>query len=131
AKAFVAAREIQPITRTLQLAEIAKEANPAWEKHKNPATRAFHGISIFINDELKDLKLALDNTLELLQVGGRMVIISFHSLEDRLVKQFIHKQVRGDDFPPDLPVTRDQLKPRLRMIGKAVKTGGQERDRNV
>ncbi len=131
AKAIVAARQIQPITRTLQLAEIVKEANPAWEKHKNPATRAFQGIRIFINDELKDLKIALDNTLELLQTGGRMVIISFHSLEDRLVKQFIQKQVRGDDFPPGLPVTRDQLKPRLRTIGKAVKTGGRERDRNV
>src|SRR5687768_714635 len=80
AKAIVAARQEQEITSTLQLAEIIKQANPAWEKHKHPATRAFQGIRIFINNELGDLQRALLVILELLAVGGRMVVISFHSL---------------------------------------------------
>ncbi len=131
AKAIVAARQEQEITSTLQLAEIVKQANPAWEKHKHPATRAFQGIRIFINNELGDLQLALDIVLEMLAVGGRMVVISFHSLEDRIVKQFIQKQVRGDDYPAGVPVTQDQLKPRLKSIGKALKSGDSERDENI
>jgi 16S rRNA (cytosine1402-N4)-methyltransferase len=131
AKAIVAVRQDQEITSTLQLAEIIKQANPAWEKHKHPATRAFQGIRIFINNELADLERALVAILELLAVGGRMVVISFHSLEDRIVKQFIQKQVRGDDYPAGVPVTQDQLKPRLRSIGKALKSGSSERDDNV
>lgn len=121
ARAIVAARQVQPITHTVQLADIIKQANPAWEKHKHPATRAFQGIRIFINEELEDVRKALDAMLELLEVGGRMVVISFHSLEDRLVKQFMQKQVKGDDFPPGLPVTNDMLNPRLKLVGKAVK----------
>lgn len=131
ARAIVKARAQAPITSTLQLAEIVKEANPAWEKHKHPATRAFQGIRIFINNELQDLSKALDESLELLEIGGRMVIISFHSLEDRVVKQFIQKQVRGDDFPPGLPVTQDQLNPRLKAIGKAAKVTAGQLDDNV
>jgi 16S rRNA (cytosine1402-N4)-methyltransferase len=131
AKAIVKARAQAPITSTLQLAEIVKEANPAWEKHKHPATRAFQGIRIFINNELQDLRKALDESLELLEIGGRMVIISFHSLEDRVVKQFIQKQVRGDDFPPGLPVTQDQLNPRLKAIGKAAKVTAGQLDDNI
>ena len=131
ARAIVAFRQEQEITSTLQLAEIIKQANPAWEKHKHPATRAFQGIRIFINNELGDLGRALLVMLELLAVGGRMVVISFHSLEDRIVKQFIQKQVRGDDYPAGVPVTQDQLKPRLRSIGKALKSGSSERDDNV
>jgi 16S rRNA (cytosine1402-N4)-methyltransferase len=131
ARAIVAARADQKIIGTLQLAEIVKQAHPAWEKHKHPATRAFQGIRIFINNELGDLERALDVMLELLVVGGRMVAISFHSLEDRLVKQFIQKNVRGDDFPPGVPITYDQLKPRLKMVGKAIKVSADERDVNV
>ncbi|MBT3566473.1 MAG: 16S rRNA (cytosine(1402)-N(4))-methyltransferase RsmH, partial [Porticoccus sp.] len=89
ARAIVAARADQPITRTGQLAAIVKEANPAWEKDKHPATRAFQGIRIFINQELKDLESVLPDILEIMAVGGRLVIISFHSLEDRIVKRFI------------------------------------------
>jgi len=121
ARAIVKARAETPLVGTLQLAEIIKEANPAWEKHKHPATRAFQGIRIFINSELQDLQRALDVILELLDIGGRLVVISFHSLEDRMVKQFMQKQVRGDDFPPGLPVRQDQLSPRLKLVGKAVK----------
>lgn len=121
ARAIVNARAEAPIVGTLQLAAIVKEANPAWEKHKHPATRAFQGIRIFINSELQDLQRALDVFLELLETNGRLVVISFHSLEDRIVKQFMQKHVRGDDFPPGVPVRQDQLKPRLRLVGKAVK----------
>jgi 16S rRNA (cytosine1402-N4)-methyltransferase len=131
AKAIVAARQEREITSTLQLAEIVKQANPAWEKHKHPATRAFQGIRIFINNELGDLQQALEVVLEMLAVGGRMVVISFHSLEDRIVKQFIQKQVRGDDYPAGVPVTQDQLKPRLKSMGKALKSGSSERDGNI
>ena len=131
ARAIVAVRQEQEITSTLQLAEIIKQANPAWEKHKHPATRAFQGIRIFINNELGDLAHALVVVLEKLAIGGRMVVISFHSLEDRIVKQFIQKQVRGDDYPAGVPVTQDQLKPRLKSIGKAVKSGSSERDDNI
>lgn len=131
ARAIVEARQHAALTGTLQLAEIIKQANPAWEKHRHPATRAFQGIRIFINDELRDLERALDQMLNLLAPGGRMVLISFHSLEDRLVKQFMQKHVKGDDFPPGLPVTAAQMKPRLRTLGKALKVGGDERDRNV
>lgn len=131
ARAIVAARAQQPLTTTKQLADLITEANPAWERHKHPATRAFQGIRIFINDELKDLQNALQVMLDLLANGGRMAVISFHSLEDRIVKQFMQKHVRGDDFPRGVPVTSDQLKPRLRLVGKALKTADLERERNV
>ncbi|MEI7950712.1 MAG: 16S rRNA (cytosine(1402)-N(4))-methyltransferase RsmH [Gammaproteobacteria bacterium] len=131
AKAVVAARTKQPITRTLQLAEIIKEANPAWERHKHPATRAFQAIRIFINNELQDLEAVLPAMLYVLNKGGRMVVISFHSLEDRLVKRFIRDQERGDDFPRDLPVTADKLNPRLRSLGKPVKGADEEKTENV
>lgn len=131
ARAIVEARERAPIRSTLQLAEIVKEANPAWEKHKHPATRAFQGIRIFINDELGELERALDASLEVLSVGGRLVVISFHSLEDRLVKRFIQKQEKGDDFPRGVPVTQAQLRPRLKRVGKAEKALEEEVGRNV
>ena len=130
AKAIVRERELQPITRTLQLAEIVKQANPAWEKHKHPATRAFQAIRIHINQELLSLQELLGKSLQLLRPGGRLVVISFHSLEDRIVKQFIQKQSRGDEFPRDLPVPESALNPRLKKIGKAIKPDAQEVSRN-
>lgn len=131
ARAVVEARGRAPLTSTLQLAEILKQANPAWEKHKHPATRAFQGIRIFINDELGELERALAGSLECLTVGGRLVVISFHSLEDRMVKRFIQKQEKGDGFPPGVPVRQDQLNPRLRRVGKALKSTGEEVAGNV
>lgn len=126
ARAIVKEREVAPISRTLQLAEIVKQANPAWEKHKHPATRAFQAIRIHINKELVSLENVLEKALSALKPGGRLVVISFHSLEDRLVKQFIQKQSKGDDFPRDLPVTASELSPKLIKIGKAVKPSEQE-----
>ena len=127
ARAIIAEREIEPITTTGRLAKIIAEANPSWEKGKNPATRAFQGIRIFINRELEDLEDCLDQALEVLKPGGRLVVISFHSLEDRIVKRFIRKHVKGDEhLPPGIPVTDDMLEIRLKAVGKAVKAGKQE-----
>ena len=131
ARAIVRERELEPIQTSMRLAEIIKEAHPKWEAHKHPATRSFQAIRIFINHELDDLRKALTEILEILAVGGRMVIISFHSLEDRLVKQFIQQQVKGGDFPVDLPITQDQLNPRLKAIGKAVKVSADEVSGNI
>lgn len=126
ARAIVRERQIAPITRTLQFAEIVKEANPAWEKHKHPATRVFQAIRIHINGELDSLQSLLADALDILRPGGRLVVISFHSLEDRIVKQFIQKQSRGDDFPRDLPVTASALNPQLKKLGKAIKADEKE-----
>lgn len=120
ARAICKARNETPITTTAQLVEIISAANPSHEKHKHPATRSFQAIRIFINRELDELHDVLSQTLDVLAVGGRLVVISFHSLEDRIVKRFIRKQVRGDDLPRDLPVTADMLNPRMRAIGKAI-----------
>lgn len=126
ARAIVEQRSVTPITSTLQLAEIVKQANPAWEKHKHPATRAFQGIRIHINRELEDLESVLTQALEVLSIGGRLVVISFHSLEDRMVKQFITKQAKGDDYPAGVPVRTSDLNPRMKKIGKAVKASDAE-----
>lgn len=123
ARAIVAARTEEPITRTAQLAKIVAEANPAWEKGKHPATRAFQGIRIFINRELDDLEKVLASVLDVLAIGGRLVVISFHSLEDRLVKRFIREQEKGKPIPKGLPVMEKDIVRRLRSVGKAVKPG--------
>ncbi len=124
-------RENEKIDSTLQLAELIKQAHPKWEKHKHPATRSFQAIRIFINNELSDLQKALVAMLEAIDIGGRIVVISFHSLEDRIVKQFIQKEIKGGDFPVDLPITQAQLNPRLKAIGKAIKVDAQEVSENV
>lgn len=126
ARAIVREREHLPLNSTMQLAEIIKQAHPKWEKNKHPATRSFQAIRIFINNELADLQQALAAALEILITGGRLVVISFHSLEDRLVKQFIQKEARGDDFPPGVPVRQEDLNPRLKAVGKAVKVSAEE-----
>jgi 16S rRNA (cytosine1402-N4)-methyltransferase len=130
-RAIIAAREETPITRTLQLAKIVTEANPAWEKHKHPATRSFQAIRIFINNELTDLERLLGNVVDQLEVGGRLVVISFHSLEDRMVKRFIRRQSEGDDVPAYIPVTESQRNRRLKIIGKAIKASEQEVESNL
>jgi len=128
ARAVVQRRAEQPFTRTADLAKVLTEANPAWEKGKNPATRAFQGIRIFINNELGDLERGLEAALEALEVGGRLVVISFHSLEDRIVKQFMKRQAKGeaDKLPRDLPIIPKAFEPRLKLIGKPVYAGAAE-----
>ena len=115
----------------MRLAEIIKQAHPAWEKNKHPATRAFQGIRIHINSELEELEQGLSQALDLLGAGGRMVVISFHSLEDRIVKHFMQKQARGDDYPLSVPVTSSQMNPRLKIIGKARKVSPAEVTENI
>tara|TARA_B110000483_G_C18168240_1_gene532243 strand:+ start:1067 stop:2014 length:948 start_codon:yes stop_codon:yes gene_type:complete len=130
ARRVVAERTISPILRTGVLAEMIKEANPSWERDKHPATRAFQGIRLFINRELEQLELALDQALEILRPGGLFVVISFHSLEDRIAKRFIAKHARGDDFPRGLPVAQSQLNPKVKPQSKAIKPSRDEIDRN-
>ena len=131
ARRVILERAEKRITRTGELAEIIKEANPAWERDKHPATRAFQGIRIFINDELGELERGLEQALKMLKVGGRLVVISFHSLEDRMVKRFIAKQAKGDSYPRGLPIQQDMLSPKLKPIGKRIKASAFEVDRNA
>ena len=130
ARAIVAARSETPITTTLQLAKIVAEANPAWEKGKHPATRAFQAVRIHINNELGDLERLLSDVLDLLAVDGRLAVISFHSLEDRIVKRFIRQQSRGDELPAYIPVQASELHIRMRAIGKAIQPSAEEVDGN-
>ncbi|MCY1207648.1 Ribosomal RNA small subunit methyltransferase H [compost metagenome] len=120
ARAVVQRRAEKPFERTADLAAVLSAANPAWEKGKNPATRAFQGIRIHVNNELGDLEQGLDAALEALAVGGRLVVISFHSLEDRIVKQFMRKHAKGeaDKLPRDLPIRQAVFEPRLKLVGK-------------
>jgi 16S rRNA (cytosine1402-N4)-methyltransferase len=127
ARAIVHHRTEAPITRTAQLQAIVARANPAWEKGKDPATRAFQAIRIFINRELDDLEDFLQQSVALLAPGGRLAVISFHSLEDRRVKPFIRRQQHGAELPPDLPLTQAQMwQPRLRAVGRKIVAGAQE-----
>jgi len=126
ASAIVAARVAKPITTTDELAEIIKQAHPAWQKGKHPATRSFQAIRIAINHELSDLELGLKQSLEVLAVGGRLLVISFHSLEDRLVKQFMQQQERGNEFPAGLPVKHSSIQSRLKRLGRSIKASAKE-----
>jgi 16S rRNA (cytosine1402-N4)-methyltransferase len=127
ARAIVQSRESEgPLKTTGRLAEIVAAANPSWERDKHPATRSFQAIRIHINRELHELDEFLPQCIELLAPGGRLAIISFHSLEDRRVKRFIRDEARGDNFPPGLPVTADQIRARLRAVGKAIYAGDDE-----
>ena len=131
ASAVVRERAVAPITRTVQLAKILSEAHPAWERGRHPATKAFQAIRIFINRELDDLNALLKQVIDLLQVGGRLVVISFHSLEDRQVKRFIRDQERGIQLPRNLPVRDVERGVMLKKIGKAVMPNDSEVDDNV
>jgi 16S rRNA (cytosine1402-N4)-methyltransferase len=126
ARAIVAARSTTPIRSTRQLAELIAAAAPGREGKKHPATRSFQAIRIFINEELQDLEVVLPQAVEALAPGGRLVVISFHSLEDRVVKRFIRDELRGPQLPPDLPVMPQMFKPRLRAVGKPVRAAEAE-----
>jgi len=126
----------------LQLAKIVSDANPAWEKHKHPATRVFQAIRIFINRELDDLNILLAQVLDLLKAGGRLVVISFHSLEDRIVKNFMRDEARGFSeknrsadklparLPRKLPVQHEKFHARLALIGKPIRASATELETN-
>jgi 16S rRNA (cytosine1402-N4)-methyltransferase len=131
ARAIIIAREESPILTTAALAEIVKEANPKWEKHKHPATRVFQAIRIHINQELTDLTECLKQSVGALAVGGRLVVISFHSLEDRIVKQFMRSQEQGIQPPLGVPIKAVDIKTHFRRVGKAIKPHDDEIKENV
>lgn len=121
ARAIVRERAVEPIVTTGRLAAIVSEANPAWEKSKHPATRAFQAIRIFINEELNELQASLEQVLDILAIAGRLVVISFHSLEDRIVKRFMRRHSQDESLPAYLPVVHKEVRPRLKRLGRGIK----------
>lgn len=119
------------IETTGQLARLVSAAVPKTEKGKHPATRTFQAIRIAVNRELMEIEAVLPQALDALALGGRLVVISFHSLEDRIVKRFFRLQSKGDPYPVDLPVTADMLRPRLELVGKPMRASDQEIDTNI
>ncbi len=116
------------LSRTSQLAQLIADSVPFKDKHKHPATRSFQAIRIFINSELEELEKVLQSAVHLLAPQGRLSIISFHSLEDRMVKHFMRKQSKGEDIPKGLPLREDQIKRNqtLKLVGKAILPSEQE-----
>lgn len=132
ARAIVADREEKPFLRTLELSQLIERLCPRREKKKHPATRSFQGIRIYINSELEEIQKVLEGALEILAIGGQLSVISFHSLEDRIVKRFIRKQEIGRQYPPGLPLTDEQMKhgKTLKSKGKAIKPSALEISNN-
>ncbi|MBL8429774.1 MAG: 16S rRNA (cytosine(1402)-N(4))-methyltransferase RsmH [Dechloromonas sp.] len=127
AKKVVAARVEQPIVTTGQFAALVRETVRTREPGQDPATRSFQALRIHINQELRQLEIALPQALDLLKPGGRLVVICFHSLEDRIVKNFMRNESVADDLPKGLPLRADQLpKPKLRLVGRQVKASAIE-----
>jgi 16S rRNA (cytosine1402-N4)-methyltransferase len=124
ARKIIQVREETPITTTKQLAELVAATVPKSKvEKKHPATRTFQGIRIYINSELVEIEKALAASLDVLKPSGRLSVISFHSLEDRIVKQFIRKESQGKQVPRGLPVTEEELNKgiKLKPVGKAIK----------
>ena len=132
ARAVIAARTGgQPITTTGQLAKIVAGAVPKLEPGQDPATRTFQALRIFLNQELEELSLVLPQCMDVLAAGGRLAVISFHSLEDRIVKRFIRSEQDRDDLPANFPVrAKDLPQPRLVAVGRAIKPSAAEVKRN-
>lgn len=127
ARAIVAARARKPIATTRELAAIVAQAVRTREPGQDPATRTFQALRIFINQELEELPLGLAQALELLNPGGRLVVISFHSLEDRIVKRFLQEEARPGGVPARLPLRAEALPaPRVRIVGRPVRPGPME-----
>jgi 16S rRNA (cytosine1402-N4)-methyltransferase len=122
AQAIVAKRTEQPLQTTRQLAELIRQAVPFQDKHKHPATRSFQGIRMHINGELEEIEQALAAAVTGLKPGGRLVVISFHSLEDRLVKRFMRSKSQAKAVPRGLPLREDQIQrsETLKLVGKAI-----------
>ena len=121
ARGIVEARQEKPFVSTLQLASLIEEIVPVKEKRIHPATRTFQAIRIFINRELDELKEVLAQVLDVLKVGGRLCVISFHSLEDRIVKKFIAEQTNVDNFPSHIPVRSFEIQPLMKKVGSMIR----------
>jgi len=132
AKALVAAREREPVRTTSQLAAIVGAVVRTRERGQDPATRTFQALRLHVNQELEELQVALPQALALLAAGGRLVVVSFHSLEDRIVKNFMRDRAHPEARTPrGLPLRADQLpKPELRLVGKRVRPGAAEVEAN-
>ncbi len=121
ARAIGRARREAAIATTRRLVEIVSAACPTREPGKHPATRTFQALRIQVNGELDELRACLASVCDLLAAGGRLVVISFHSLEDRIVKRFIRDEARGEQFPRGVPVVAGDSRGRLRPVGKPVR----------
>ena len=130
ARAIVTRRVQQPVETTRDLADLVAQACPVKERHKHPATRTFQAIRIFINRELDDLQVCLRGVLDILAKGARLVLISFHSLEDRIAKRFMRDAARGPRLPKGLPVTHVETQGRLRLLGRAQRASEAEIEAN-
>ena len=130
ARAIVRRRDEQPFTTTADLAAVVAGAVPRREAIKDPATRTFQAIRIYLNRELDELRAALPEAVRVLAAGGRLAVISFHSLEDRLVKHFLRAESQGPVLPHKLPVRDVAVRARLKTIGRAIRPSAPELDRN-
>jgi 16S rRNA (cytosine1402-N4)-methyltransferase len=130
ARAIVADRASKPFERTLELAEMISRVARTRERHKHPATRVFQALRIHVNGELIELETALSAAFERLAPHGRLAVISFHSLEDRIVKQFIRRHASTDPVYAGLPFVPAHAAPKLRLVGKAIQAGSEETARN-
>jgi 16S rRNA (cytosine1402-N4)-methyltransferase len=131
ARAIVAARAIEPIKTTRQLVELVGKTVRTREAGQNPATRTFQAIRIYINHELEELARVLPECVTHLKNGGRLVVISFHSLEDRIVKHYMREMAEGDKLPRNVPIRASEVPPgKLKLIGRAVRVSGAELQAN-
>ena len=127
ARAVVKARAEAPLATTRQLATLVAGAVRTRERGQDPATCTFQAVRILVNRELEEVEAALPQAVELLKQGGRLVVISFHSLEDRMVKRFMRAESEGEQLPPEIPVAAADLKPgRMRLVGRAVRASEAE-----
>jgi 16S rRNA (cytosine1402-N4)-methyltransferase len=130
ARAIVADRASKPFERTLELAEMIARVARTRERHKHPATRVFQALRIHVNGELDELEAALNAAFERLVPQGRLAVISFHSLEDRMVKQFMRRHASTDPVYAGLPFVPAHAAPKLRLVGKAIQADSEETARN-
>lgn len=123
ARAIAEARKVEPIVTTAQLSKIVSDAQPKKDQNKHPATRTFQAIRLHINEELSEVEQGLEAAVKRLEVGGRLAVISFHSLEDRLVKRALRDASRLPQGDPRMPLPDSVTKPRMRLMGKAIRAG--------
>lgn len=130
ARAIVHAREDAPISRTAQLARIVEDAAPKRGQKKHPATKTFQAIRIAINGELEQLQAVLGQSVDVMRKGARLCVISFHSLEDRIVKRFMRDASREPEQYRGMPDVPEEFRPKLKIVGKAISATDEEVDAN-